>query len=126
MVEATALHWTFKFFDAVVKHVQEQVGGEPYSGNGLMFLFSMEDHYFNSKQNDRRYSQIMKVHIEHEGSQSMKVLSEYEGTQSTKELRDEGMYIRAEPGGMKDELLIDIERKSHQGSLNEVQMTSVY
>jgi len=74
MVEATALHWTFKFFDAVVKHVQEQVGGEPYSGNGLMFLFSMEDHDFNSKQNDRRYSQIMKVLIEHEGSQIMKVL----------------------------------------------------
>ena len=25
MVEETALHWTYKFFDAVIKHVQEQV-----------------------------------------------------------------------------------------------------
>ena len=56
----------------------------------------------------------------------MKVLIEHEGTQSTKELRDEGMYIRAEPGGMTHGLLIDIEREIHQGSLIEVQMTSVY
>ena len=25
MVEETALHWTYKFFDAVVKHIREQV-----------------------------------------------------------------------------------------------------
>ncbi len=29
MVEETALHWTYKFFDAVLKNVQEQVGDFP-------------------------------------------------------------------------------------------------
>jgi hypothetical protein len=29
MVEETALHWTYKFFDAVLKNVQEQVSDFP-------------------------------------------------------------------------------------------------